>query len=55
MMHLASNEDSGVREAALGCLLELARCWTLGNSNALAEEDNKLRQYSKAELRASAL
>ncbi|KAG1337848.1 hsp70-binding protein 1 [Cocos nucifera] len=43
MMHLASSNDSGVREAALGGLLELARCSTSGNSNALAEED-KLRQ-----------
>lgn len=44
MIHLASSDDSGVREAALGGLLELARDRTWGNSgNALAEQD-KLRQ-----------
>lgn len=42
MVHLASSEDSDVREAALGGLLELARDRTSGNV-ALAEED-KLRQ-----------
>ncbi|KAG6487308.1 uncharacterized protein LOC122009642 [Zingiber officinale] len=43
MMHLASSNDSDVREAALGGLLELARDRTSGSSTAFAEED-KLRE-----------
>lgn len=43
MAHLASSEDSEVREAALGGLLELAKDRTSGGNTALAEED-KLRQ-----------
>jgi len=39
MMRLASSDDSGVREAALGGLLELARDTTLGNRSLLAEHD----------------
>lgn len=43
MMRLASSDDSGVREAALGGLLELARDTTLGNRNLLAEHDRLRR------------
>jgi hsp70-interacting protein len=39
MMRLASSNDSGVREAALGGLLELARDMTLGNRSLLAYHD----------------
>ncbi|KAJ6806805.1 hsp70 nucleotide exchange factor fes1-like [Iris pallida] len=46
MMHLASSDDTGVREAALGGLLELARDRTSGGSTTLAEED-KLKQVLK--------
>lgn len=46
MMHLASSDDSTVREAALGGLLELARDRTSGGSAALAGED-KLKQVLK--------
>ncbi|XP_010922283.1 hsp70 nucleotide exchange factor FES1 [Elaeis guineensis] len=48
MMHLASSNDSGVREAALGGLLELARCTTSGNGSALAEEE--LRQVLQSRI-----
>ncbi|CAL9122511.1 unnamed protein product [Musa acuminata var. zebrina] len=43
MVHLVSGDDSNVREAALGGLLELARDRTSGSSTVLAEED-KLKQ-----------
>ncbi|RZR90808.1 hypothetical protein BHM03_00018770 [Ensete ventricosum] len=43
MVHLASCDDSNVREAALGGLLELARDRTSGSSTVVAEED-KLKQ-----------
>ncbi|WVZ56429.1 hypothetical protein U9M48_006965 [Paspalum notatum var. saurae] len=43
MMRLASSNDSGVREAALGGLLELARDTTLGNSSLLAQHDRLRR------------
>ncbi|KAL6907612.1 hypothetical protein ACP4OV_002651 [Aristida adscensionis] len=43
MMRLASSNDSGVREAALGGLLELARDTTLGNRSLLAEHDRLQR------------
>ncbi|WOL08409.1 hypothetical protein Cni_G17162 [Canna indica] len=43
MMHLTSSDDSDVREAALGGLLELARERTSGSSNVLAEE-GKLKE-----------
>ncbi|KAH7656982.1 hsp70-interacting protein [Dioscorea alata] len=43
MMHLASSEDSDVREAALGGLLELARDRT-SESNAVLAEEDKLKQ-----------
>ncbi|CAL9059401.1 uncharacterized protein LOC135651184 [Musa acuminata AAA Group] len=43
MVHLVSSDDSNVREAALGGLLELARDRTSGSSTVLAEED-KLKQ-----------
>lgn len=46
MMHLASSDDTGVREAALGGLLELARDRTSGGRTTLAEED-KLKQVLK--------
>lgn len=43
MMHLASSEDSDVREAALGGLLEIARDRT-SESNAVLAEEDKLKQ-----------
>ncbi|KAL5973389.1 hypothetical protein ACLOJK_030039 [Asimina triloba] len=43
MMHLASSDDAGVREAALGGLLEVARDKEAGNSS-LANDEEKLRQ-----------
>lgn len=43
MMYLASSEDSEVREAALGGLLELARDRT-SESNAMLAEEDKLKQ-----------
>jgi hsp70-interacting protein len=43
MMHLASSEDTEVREAALRCLLELARDETKGADGRLGE-DEKLKQ-----------
>uniref|UniRef100_A0A5B7AGR0 Putative hsp70-binding protein 1-like n=1 Tax=Davidia involucrata TaxID=16924 RepID=A0A5B7AGR0_DAVIN len=44
MMHLASGEDTEVREAALQGLLELAHDRTDGTSGSLGEEDEKLKQ-----------
>lgn len=49
MVHLVSSDDSDVREAALGSLLELARDGTSENSNVLAEED-KLRQVLQSRI-----
>ncbi|KAK1651237.1 hypothetical protein QYE76_069042 [Lolium multiflorum] len=43
MMHLVSSNDSGVREAALGGLLELARDTALGNRTLLADQDRLQR------------
>ncbi|KAE8808312.1 Hsp70-binding protein 1 [Hordeum vulgare] len=43
MMRLVSSDDSGVREAALGGLLELAKDTTLGNRSLLAEQDRLRR------------
>ncbi|KAL6648378.1 hypothetical protein ACP70R_012602 [Stipagrostis hirtigluma subsp. patula] len=43
MMRLASSNDSGVREAALGGLLELARDTTLGSRSLLADRDRLRR------------
>ncbi|KAI4966809.1 hypothetical protein ZWY2020_035964 [Hordeum vulgare] len=43
MMRLVSSDDSGVREAALGGLLELAKDTTLGNRSLLAEQDRLWR------------
>ncbi|GJN08317.1 hypothetical protein PR202_ga26223 [Eleusine coracana subsp. coracana] len=43
MMRLASSNDSGVREAALGGLLELARDTTLGNRSLLADHERLRR------------
>lgn len=45
MMRLASSDDSGVREAALGGLLELARDTTLGNRSLLADHE-RLQRFS---------
>ncbi|XP_058215194.1 hsp70 nucleotide exchange factor FES1-like isoform X2 [Rhododendron vialii] len=44
MMHLASSEDSEVREAALRGLLELAKDRTDGTQGGFGEEDEKLKQ-----------
>ncbi|KAI0509807.1 hypothetical protein KFK09_010403 [Dendrobium nobile] len=43
MVHLASSDDSGVREAALGALLELARGSSSEGSSSFDKED-KLKQ-----------
>jgi hsp70-interacting protein len=43
MMRLVSSDDSGVREAALGGLLELARDTSLGNRSLLADQDRLQR------------
>uniref|UniRef100_A0A0E0KBV9 TOG domain-containing protein n=1 Tax=Oryza punctata TaxID=4537 RepID=A0A0E0KBV9_ORYPU len=43
MMHLVSSDDLGVREAALGGLLELARDTTLGSRSLLADHDRLQR------------
>lgn len=43
MMRLASSDDSGVREAALGGLLEIARDTTLGNRSLLADHERLQR------------
>ncbi|XP_047086390.1 hsp70 nucleotide exchange factor FES1-like [Lolium rigidum] len=43
MMHLVSSNDSGVREAALGGLPELARDTALGNRTLLADQDRLQR------------
>ncbi|XP_074571029.1 uncharacterized protein LOC141827637 [Curcuma longa] len=51
MMHLASSDDSDVREAALGGLLELAQDGTSGSSTALAEED-KLREVLQERIKS---
>ncbi|GAB4833845.1 hypothetical protein Ancab_032092 [Ancistrocladus abbreviatus] len=44
MMHLASSEDAGVREAALQGLLELAHYKTEETSSSLLAEDVKMKQ-----------
>lgn len=44
MMHLASSEDADVREAALRCLLELARDKADGSAGKLGDEEEKLKQ-----------
>lgn len=49
MMHLASSDDSGVREAALGGLLELARDNTSSAGNALPDQD-KLKDVLKSRI-----
>lgn len=49
MTHLAASEDAGVREAALGGLLELARDRTSSSNTALAEED-KLKQVLQSRI-----
>lgn len=51
MMHLVSSDDSEVREAALGGLLELARDMTSGSSTALAEE-GKLREVLQERIKS---
>ena len=49
MMHLVSSDDLGVREAALGGLLELARDTTLGSRSLLADHD-RLRRLLQARI-----
>ncbi|XP_020179504.1 uncharacterized protein [Aegilops tauschii subsp. strangulata] len=49
LIHLASSDDSGVREAALGGLLELARDKTPAASNALPDQD-KLKDVLKSRI-----
>ncbi|KAL5208920.1 hypothetical protein ABZP36_004543 [Zizania latifolia] len=49
MMHLTSSDDSGVREAALGGLLELARDKTSVSGNALPDQD-KLKDVLKSRI-----
>uniref|UniRef100_J3LME8 TOG domain-containing protein n=1 Tax=Oryza brachyantha TaxID=4533 RepID=J3LME8_ORYBR len=49
MMHLVSSDDLGVREAALGGLLELARDTTLRSRSLLADH-NKLRRLLQARI-----
>lgn len=49
MMHLASSDDSLVREAALGGLLELAQDKTSGAGNALPDQD-KLKEILKSRI-----
>uniref|UniRef100_A0A0D9VSF6 TOG domain-containing protein n=2 Tax=Leersia perrieri TaxID=77586 RepID=A0A0D9VSF6_9ORYZ len=44
MMHLVSSDDLGVREAALGGLLELARDTTLRSRSLPAADHDRLRQ-----------
>ncbi|XP_057470719.1 uncharacterized protein LOC130759590 [Actinidia eriantha] len=44
MMHLASSKDSELREAALRCLLELARDTPSGENGSLGEDNEKLKQ-----------
>lgn len=44
MVHLASSDDSGIREAALGALLVLARDPTSENSSSFGKEYHKLKQ-----------
>lgn len=49
LIHLASSDDSGVREAALGGLLELARDKTPAARNALPDQD-KLKDVLKSRI-----
>ncbi|GJN22838.1 hypothetical protein PR202_gb10438 [Eleusine coracana subsp. coracana] len=49
MMHLASSDDSLVREAALGGLLELAQDKTPGAGNSLPDQD-KLKEILKSRI-----
>ncbi|KAL8517540.1 hypothetical protein ACS0TY_015698 [Phlomoides rotata] len=44
MMHLASSEDAEVREAALRCLLDLARDKSEKPNSSSSEEDDRLKQ-----------
>jgi hsp70-interacting protein len=53
MMHLASSEDTEVREVALGGLLELARDETKG-ANGLGE-DEKLKQLLQEQINGISL
>ncbi|KAA8518926.1 hypothetical protein F0562_016300 [Nyssa sinensis] len=54
MMHLASSEDTDVREAALRCLLELARDRTDGTSGSLGEKE-KLKQILQDRIKGISL
>ncbi|KAL5218702.1 hypothetical protein ABZP36_019386 [Zizania latifolia] len=49
MIHLASSDDSGVREAALGGLLELAQDKTFSAGNTLPDQD-KLKEVLKSRI-----
>ncbi|WJZ93348.1 hypothetical protein VitviT2T_012296 [Vitis vinifera] len=55
MMHLASSDDSEVREAALRGLLELAQDKTSGGSDGLGEEDEKLKQLLQERIKGISL
>ncbi|KAL6337296.1 hypothetical protein AAG906_036610 [Vitis piasezkii] len=55
MMHLASSNDSEVREAALRGLLELAQDKTSGGSDGLGEEDEKLKQLLQERIKGISL
>lgn len=55
MMHLASSDDSEVREAALRGLLELAQDKTSGGSDGLGEEDEKLKQLLQKRIKGISL
>ncbi|KAE8696573.1 ATP-dependent zinc metalloprotease FTSH 10 [Hibiscus syriacus] len=48
-------EDAEVREAALRCLLELARDKTGGNNCGLGEDDKKLNQILEEQIKAISL
>ncbi|KAJ9694742.1 hypothetical protein PVL29_010291 [Vitis rotundifolia] len=55
MMHLASSDDSEVREAALRGLLEVAQDKTSGGSDGLGEEDEKLKQLLQERIKGISL
>jgi hsp70-interacting protein len=54
MMHLTSSTDSLVREASLGCLLELAQDKTSGAGNTLPDQD-KLKEILKSRIEGISL
>lgn len=51
IIHLASNEVTAVREAALGCLLELARDKPDGSSLILSVGERKLKELLEERIR----